>query len=72
MTGSPSSSSSVFGNEVHAAFTMDDGSTMEVAGWLTDVSESRIVTSLLLVRGGQCGGNTVPVAYRLPELDRQS
>jgi hypothetical protein len=71
MAGTPGSG--VLGNEVAATFTMDDGSTLWLTGSLTDASESRIVTSLVLIRGGLCGGsNIVPIAYRLAELDRQS
>ena len=71
-TTNGSVSSSVLGNEVSAAFTMDDGSTLELSGSLTDASESRIATNLVLLTGGQCGGSRPPFAYRLPELDRQS
>jgi hypothetical protein len=70
ITSTPSSA--VLGNEVRAAFTMDDGSTLEVLGSMTDASESRIESSLVLVTGGQCGGSRPPIAYRLPGLDRQS
>ncbi len=63
--------SGVLGNEVHAAFTMDDGALLEVIGTLTDPSESKIATNLVIVHGGKCGGDVVPVGYRLAELDRQ-
>lgn len=64
---------SVLGDEVTATFTMNDGSTLSLTGSLADASESRIVTSLVLIKGGQCGGSgTVPFAYRMTELDRQS
>ncbi|MBS1801688.1 MAG: hypothetical protein JSS95_17895 [Acidobacteria bacterium] len=69
ITGTPSSS--VLGNEVHAAFAMDDGSTLEFIGSMTDATESKIATNLVLITGGQCGGSRPPVAYRITELDRQ-
>jgi len=65
-----SSSSGVEGNEVVAQFTMDDGSTVTVIGTLTDPTESRITTLLLLLQGGKCG--STPVYYFLSELERQS
>lgn len=69
-TGLPRSG--VLGNEVIAAFTMDDGSTLEVEGSLTDASESRIASGFVVVNGGQCGSGSLPSLYQLPELDRQS
>lgn len=64
--------SSVLGSQIGLEFTMDDGSTLQLTGSLIDASESRIATSLILIRGGQCGGNTgLPAAYRLSELVRQ-
>jgi hypothetical protein len=69
IAGTPSSS--VLGNEIHAAFAMDDGSTLEFIGSMTDATESMIATSLVLITGGQCGGSRPPVAYRMQELDRQ-
>lgn len=69
-TGLPRSG--VLGNEVIAAFTMDDGSTLEVEGSLTDASESRFASGFVVVNGGQCGSGSLPSLYQLPELDRQS
>ena len=64
---------SVLGNEVNAAFMMDDGSTLGFIGTLTDASESKITTPLVFVAGGHCGGNgTLPAVYQMPELDRQN
>jgi len=63
----------VLGNEVNAAFTMDDGSTLVLIGTLTDASEAKIATDIVLIQGGHCGGNgTFPAIYQMPELDRQS
>lgn len=62
--------SSVEGNTVSAAFTMDDGSTLSMEGVLTDLTEGHIATSFVLVSGGKCG--TIPFAYQLAGLDRQS
>jgi hypothetical protein len=62
--------SSVEGNMVHAAFLMDDGSTLNLLGSLTDVTEGHIATNLPLVTGGKCGGITTVI--QLPGLDRQS
>jgi hypothetical protein len=65
--------SSVLGNTVNAAFTMDDGSTLELQGTVTDLTEGHIATGIGLVRGGKCGTAPVPfVAFLLPGLDRQS
>jgi hypothetical protein len=36
---------------------MDDGSTLEFIGSMTDATESKIATSLVLITGGQCGGS---------------
>jgi hypothetical protein len=65
-----SSLSGVEGNEVIAQFTMDDGSTLSISGALTDPSESRIVTVLLVVQGGKCGPS--PNYYLLSELDLEN
>jgi hypothetical protein len=60
--------SSVIGNMVNARFLMDDGSTLLLAGPLTDTTESHISTGFILVQGGSCGNTTLFV----PGLDRQS
>ncbi|HEU5339723.1 hypothetical protein [Edaphobacter sp.] len=62
--------SGVEGNKVDARFTMNDGSTLTILGSLTDATETRIITNIAIVAGGQCG--TFPPIYQLPELDRQS
>lgn len=62
--------SAVDGNEIVAAFTMNDGSTVELEGRLTDSTESTISTDVLLVLSGPCTKS--PSLYQLPELDRQS
>ncbi len=64
--------SAVHGNQISMAFAMDDGSSLTVAGALTDASEAKIGTTLVVLRGGQCGGNSTPVLFRLPKLDLQS
>jgi len=69
-TTSGTPSSGVLGNNVHAQFAMDDGSTLDFTGTLTDASESQIATGIVLLMGGQCGGSLPPVAYRMAELDR--
>ena len=75
-TGSMANTSfvGVVGNHVGAVFKMDDGSTLQFVGWLTDASESKIATDLVLIKGGQCGGNgsTFPGVYQMPELDLQN
>jgi hypothetical protein len=55
---------------VHAAFLMDDGSTLNLLGSLTDITEGHIATNLPLVTGGKCGGITTVI--QLPGLDRQN
>lgn len=60
----------MLGNRITATFTMDDGSTMTMIGTLTDTSEAKIATSVVTIRGGQCGGSAVPVFYTMPELNR--
>jgi hypothetical protein len=62
--------SSVEGNMLHAAFLMNDGSTLNLLGSLTDITEGHIGTNLALVTGGNCGGITTVI--RLPGLDRQN
>lgn len=62
--------SEVEGNQVVANFMMDDGSTLSILGSITDATETRIMTHVATVIGGQCG--TVPSIYQLPELDLQS
>jgi hypothetical protein len=62
--------SSVIGNMVNARFLMDDGSTLNLDGPLTDVTEGHISTGIILVQGGNCGGPTNVMV--LPGLDRQS
>jgi hypothetical protein len=60
--------SSVIGNMVNARFLMDDGSTLNLEGPLTDATEGHISTGLVPVQGGNCDGTTLLV----PGLDRQS
>ena len=60
--------SSVIGNIVSARFLMDDGSTLNLEGPLTDVSEGHISTGIIPVQGGKCDGMILFV----PGLDRQS
>jgi hypothetical protein len=62
--------SSVIGNMVSARFLMDDGSTLNLEGPLTDVTEGHISTGIILVLGGNCSGPTNTIV--LPGLDRQS
>ena len=69
-TGLPSST--IMGNRMLVTFTMDDGSTLQLIGMLTDVGESRIATDLVSLSGGKCGGGTIPVVYQMGELDRQN
>jgi hypothetical protein len=60
--------SGVAGNVVNAAFTMDDGSTLNLQGALTDLTEGQIATNFVLVSGGKCG---VGFLYQLAGLDQQ-
>jgi hypothetical protein len=60
--------SSVTGNMVSARFLMDDGSTLNLFGSLTDVTEGHLSNGIILVQGGNCAGSTIV----LPGLDRQS
>jgi hypothetical protein len=69
-SGVMDSLSGVQGNEVWAQSTMDDGSTVTVAGTLTDPSETSITPYLLMLQGGKCG--STPVYYLLSDLERQS
>jgi len=62
--------SAVVGNMVDARFLMDDGSTLNLLGPLTDITEGHIATGIILVQGGNCGGPTNVIF--LPGLDRQS
>jgi hypothetical protein len=62
--------SAVIGNMVDANFLMDDGSTLNLLGPLTDVTEAHIATNLALVTGGNCGG--LSNVIQLPGLDRQN
>lgn len=66
----PTPPSEVEGNQVGMSFTMDDGSTLTILGSLMDVTETRMTTNVAIVIGGQC--STLPVVYKVPELDRQS
>lgn len=67
---SPTRSSGVEGNMVVATFTMDDGSTLNMTGALTDSTEAHISTAVFVVNGGNCG--TPPSFVHLAQLDRQS
>jgi hypothetical protein len=60
----------VQGNMVVATFTMDDGSTLNMSGSLTDSTEAHISTATFVVNGGKCG--TPPSFVHLVQLDRQS
>ena len=60
------------GNSMLVTFTMDDGSTLQLIGMITDVGESRIATDFVSLSGGKCGGSTLPVIYQMGELDRQN
>ena len=53
---------------------MDDGSTLSLLGWLTDVTEGHISAGDILVQGGNCGGpaNGLPNVIIVSGLDRQS
>jgi hypothetical protein len=62
--------SSVEGSMVNAVFLMDDGSTLDILGSLTDISEGHIVTGVVLISGGKCGISSY--FFQLPGLDRQS
>ncbi len=62
--------SAVVGNMVEARFLMDDGSTINILGPLTDITEGHIATGIILVQGGKCGGPTNVIF--IPGLDRQS
>ena len=62
--------SAVVGNMVDARFLMDDGSTLNLLGPLTDITEGHIATGIILVQGGKCGSPTNIIV--LPRLDRQS
>jgi hypothetical protein len=62
--------STVFGNMVDARFLMDDGSTLNLLGPLTDITEGHIATGIILVQGGNCGGPNNIIF--LSGLDRQS
>lgn len=69
-TGLPSST--IIGNRMLVTVTMDDGSTLQLVGMLTDVGESRIATDVMSISGGKCGGGIIPVTHQMGELDRQS
>ena len=50
------SPSEVDGSSVDAAFLMDDGSMLNVSGFLTDTTANSIAVKIFNVRGGQCSG----------------
>jgi hypothetical protein len=62
--------SKVLGNLVSAIFLMDDGSTLNLLGPLTDVTEGHISPSIIVVQGGNC--RSPSNAIFVPGLDRQS
>jgi hypothetical protein len=62
--------SKVIGNLVSAIFLMDDGSTLNLLGPLTDVTEGHISAGVIVVQGGNCGSLTN--AIFVPGLDRQN
>lgn len=66
----PARSNVVEGNMVVSTFTMDDGSTLNLSGALTDSTEAHISPVFLVVDGGKCG--TPPFFANLLQLDRQS
>jgi len=57
----------VQGNLVNANFAMNDGSTLNLEGALTDSTEERIAPGFVVVTGGKCAG-----FYELPQIDRQN
>jgi hypothetical protein len=63
-------SSEMTGNMVSAIFTMNDGSTLNLSGALTDSTGAHISPASLVVDGGKCG--TPPSFASLTQLDRQS
>jgi hypothetical protein len=67
---SPTRSSAVEGNMVVAVFTMDDGSTLNMTGALSDSTEAHISAPIFVVNGGSCG--TPPSFVHVVQLDRQS
>jgi hypothetical protein len=62
--------SSVVGNIVNARFLMDDGSILLISAPLTDATESKISSGIIVIQGGNCGSSTN--AIFVPELDRQN
>jgi hypothetical protein len=62
--------SSIEGNIVSVNFTMDDGSTLNLAGALTDSTESHISALFLVVPSGKCGAG--PYFFPPTDLTRQS
>jgi hypothetical protein len=68
---SASPPSAVLGNMVDARFLMDDGSTLNLLGSLTDITEGHFATNPVLVSGGNCGVG-IGGFIQLPGLDRQS
>jgi hypothetical protein len=60
--------SAVVGNMVDARFLMDDGSTLNLLGPLTDITEGHIATGIILVQGGNCDDPIIVLAG----LNRQS
>jgi hypothetical protein len=68
---SASPPSAVLGNMVDARFLMDDGSTLNLLGSLTDITEGHIATNPVLVTGGNCGVG-IGGFIQLAGLDRQS
>jgi hypothetical protein len=62
--------SSIEGNIVSVNFTMDDGSTLNLTGALTDSTESDISALFLAGLSGKCGGG--PYFFPPMDLTRQS
>jgi hypothetical protein len=62
--------SSIGGNIVRVNFTMDDGSTLNLTGALTDSTESHISAQLLLVPSEKCGAGSY--FFSSTDLTRQN
>jgi hypothetical protein len=62
--------SSIAGNIMRMNFTMDDGSTLGLAGALTDSTESHISAQLLMVPSDKCGAGSY--FFSSTDLTRQN
>jgi hypothetical protein len=63
----PTPPGSVEGNLMTANFAMNDGSSLNFQGALTDSTEESITSFFVVVTGGKCAG-----FYQLSEIDRQN